>query len=79
MNCLKYIKTKTFRALLSFNRIQKNISNSTFELIPLQDFSENSDIDWRRPISEIDKQLYLKYGLNEDEIGFIEGKIKPME
>jgi hypothetical protein len=79
LNCLSYIKTKTFRALLSFNRIQKNISNATFELIPLQDFTANSDIDWSKSIPEIDKQLYKKYILTKEEIGFIESMIKPME
>ena len=79
LNCLNYIKTKTFRALLSFNRIQKNISNETFELIPLQNFTANSDIDWSKSIPEIDLQLYAKYGLTEEEIGFIESMIKPME
>jgi hypothetical protein len=79
LNCLNYIKTKTFRALLSFNRIQKNISNATFELIPLQDFTAHSDIDWSKSIPEIDKQLYKKYLLTKEEIGFIESMIKPME
>ena len=78
INCLNYIKTKTFRALLSFNRIQKNISNATFELIPLQDFTEKSDIDWSKSVAEIDQQLYTKYGLNAEEISFIEKMIKPM-
>lgn len=79
INCLSYIKTKFFRALLYFNRIQKNTSKKTFDLIPLQDFTENSDIDWSKSIPEIDAQLYQKYGLTKDEIDFIESMIKPME
>ena len=47
--------------------------------VPLQDFSDNSDIDWSKSIPEIDKQLYAKYDLNEDEITFIESMIKSME
>lgn len=42
-------------------------------------FSDNSDIDWSKSISEIDQQFYQKYGLSEEEIAFIESKIKPME
>ena len=45
---------------------------------PLQDFTSKSDIDWSKNISEIDTQLYAKYGLSEDEITFIESMIKPM-
>ena len=37
-----------------------------------------SDIDWSKSIPEIDKQLYAKYNLSEDEIDFIEKMIKPM-
>ena len=79
INCAKYIKTKFFRALLYFNRSSLNISNSTFSLIPNQDFTSNSDIDWSKSVAEIDRQLYAKYGLTEEEITFIESMIKPME
>ena len=37
------------------------------------------DIDWTKPISGIDQQLYKKYGLNDEEIAFIESMIRPME
>ena len=46
--------------------------------IPLQDFTANSDIDWSKSIAEIDQQLYVKYGLSEEEVAFIEKMIKPM-
>lgn len=38
-----------------------------------------TDIDWSKSISEIDKQLYKKYNLSQEEIDFIETKVKPME
>lgn len=38
-----------------------------------------SDIDWSKLIPEIDKQLYKKYNLTQEEIDFIESKVKPME
>ena len=68
-NCMSYIRTKFFRALLFFNRGQKNASTRTFELIPLIDFSH----PWT------DEILYKEYGLDEDEIAFIEEIIQPME
>lgn len=76
--CAKYLKTKFFRALLFFNRSSLNISQSTFSLIPMQDFTENSDIDWSKSVEEIDAQLYAKYHLSDEEIAFIESMIKPM-
>ena len=45
----------------------------------LQDFTVSSDINWSKPISDIDRQLYAKYGLTESEQKFIESMIKPME
>ena len=78
-NCLKYMKGKFFRSLLFFNRISKNASQQTFEIIPLQDFTDKSDIDWSESVENIDKQLYKKYGLTEEEIAFIEKMIKPMK
>lgn len=68
-NCLSYIKTKFFRALLFYNRHSLNISKESFDLIPIQDFSKL----WT------DKELYQKYNLSDDEINFIEEMIKPME
>lgn len=41
--------------------------------------NKKSDIDWSKSISEIDKQLYKKYNLTQEEIDFIESKVKPME
>ena len=69
LNCLSYIKTKFFRALLFYNRHSLNISRDSFELIPMQDFNE----PWT------DEKLYAKYGLTEEEIAFIESMIRPME
>ena len=44
----------------------------------MQDFSANSDIDWTKSVAEIDRQLYRKYGLSQDEIDFIESHVKEM-
>ena len=78
-NLCKYVKSKFFRFLLSLKVITQNISKDCFRFVPLQDFTSKSDIDWSRSIGEIDAQLYEKYGLERDEIDFIERMIKPME
>lgn len=78
-NCAKYMRTKYFKFLLYFGKGTMQVNSSVFSLIPMQDFSEHSDIDWSKPVAEIDKQLYAKYGLSPDEISFIESMIKPME
>lgn len=75
----KYIKTCFARFLLSSILITQNIVRDKFKFIPLQNFTAISDIDWGLSIADIDKQLYRKYKLDEDEIEFIEKMIKPME
>jgi len=44
----------------------------------LRDFSNNSVIDWSVSVQELDKQLYEKYGLSDEEIKHIERKVKAM-
>lgn len=75
----KYIKTKFARALLSVLKATQNGNKPVWKMIPLQDFTPNSDIDWSKSIAEIDQQLYQKYGLSQEEIDFIESKVKEME
>ena len=65
--------------LLGMLKITQLNNKPTWKYVPIQDFTENSDIDWSVSISEIDKQLYKKYGLDAKEIAFIEEKVKEME
>ncbi|WP_276906104.1 Eco57I restriction-modification methylase domain-containing protein [Faecalibaculum rodentium] len=78
-NLLKYIKTKFSRALLGIKKATQHNPKSTWVFVPIQDFTPASDIDWTRPIPEIDQQLYKKYKLSPDEIEFIETYVKEME
>ena len=78
-NLLKYIKSKFLRALLGVKKATQHNPKDTWEFVPLQDFTENSDIDWSKSVAEIDQQLYKKYKLSDEETSFIESMIKPME
>src|SRR5690606_15734346 len=78
-NLNKYIKSKFSRILLGVLKITQDNPPLKWAYIPLQDFTENSDIDWSKSIVEIDQQLYKKYGLDQKEIDFIESKVKAMD
>jgi len=78
-NLVLFLKTKFARTMLGTLKVTQDNPSNTWKNVPLQDFTINSDIDWSKPIPEVDKQLYSKYGLTEDEIDFIETMIKPME
>lgn len=75
---LKYIKTKFARTMLGILKVTQDNSKKTWKYVPLQDFTESSDIDWSKSIHEIDEQLYAKYGLSDNEIQFIENKVQTM-
>lgn len=75
---LKYPKTKFARTMLGTLKVTQDNKKATWLNVPLQEFTANSDIDWSKSVSEIDKQLYKKYGLSKEEIEFIERKVKEM-
>lgn len=75
---LKYVCSKFARALLGVLKVTQHNTSEKWKYVPLQDFTSASDIDWLRPISEIDRQLYKKYGLDATEIEFIESHVKEM-
>ncbi|MDY4196405.1 MAG: Eco57I restriction-modification methylase domain-containing protein [Peptoniphilaceae bacterium] len=76
---LIYVKTKFARALLGVKKVTQHNPKNTWIYVPMQNFSENSDIDWSQSIPEIDQQLYAKYHLDTSEIRFIETKVQPMD
>ena len=78
MNVIKYLKTKFLRFLVLQKKNTQHATSKVYAFVPLQDFTANSDIDWNRAISEIDRQLYAKYHLTDEETAFIEKMIKPM-
>lgn len=79
LNVEKYIRSKFLRFMVMLKKSSQQIPSTVFTLVPNQDFTAQSDIDWSKSIPEIDQQLYRKYNLSEDEINFIEKMIKPME
>lgn len=68
-NMVAYLKTRFVRFLLAQICISQHINRDTFSFVPLQDFSK----PWT------DEELYVKYNLTNEEVGFIESMIKPME
>ena len=78
-NCLKYVKTKFTRTMLGVLKVTQHNTREKWVKVPLQNFTTQSDIDWTKSISEIDQQLYAKYGLDKNEIDFIEEKVREME
>ena len=68
-NIISYYKTLFFRFLVMLKKNTQDAPARVYQFVPLQDFSH----PWT------DEMLYKKYGLDKDEIAFIESMIRPME
>ncbi|POZ55061.1 hypothetical protein LYSIN_03358 [Lysinibacillus sphaericus] len=77
-NLSKYLKTRFARYLHSLAKGSQDATSRTFRFVPIQNFSNDSDIDWSVTVQEVDNQLYKKYGLSDEEISHIESRIKTM-
>ena len=75
----KYVRSKFTRTLLGILKVTQDNKKSVWKYVPLQDFTDKSDIDWNVPIKSIDRQLYKKYNLTDEEIEFIETHVKEMD
>ena len=77
-NAMKYVKTRFCRTLLGVLKVTQSNPPVTWRMVPIQNFTSASDIDWSKSIPEIDQQFYTKYGLDDGEIAFIESHVKEM-
>jgi site-specific DNA-methyltransferase (adenine-specific) len=68
-NLISYMRTRFFRFMMALIKNTQNISKGVFAFVPVQDISKT----WS------DEDLYAKYGLNDEEIAFIESMIRPMD
>ncbi len=78
-NLCKYLTSKFARFLHKQAKASQDASSKTYRFIPLQDFTEKSDIDWSKPIDNIDEQLFDKYNLSQEEREHVKNSIKDME
>jgi len=68
-NALKYMETKLLKLLVGVNKTTQDAPKRVYGFVPIQDFTESSNIDWNSSISD---QLYEKYDLTSEEQEFIE-------
>ena len=73
---LKYFKTKFVRFLILQAISSINLNRSSFQFVPMQNFSPSSDIPWQKPLEQVEEALCKKYGLGAKETEFINGLIR---
>lgn len=69
LNVISYIKTRLFRFMVLLHKNSQHAMSKVYKFVPVQDFSH----PWT------DEMLYEKYGLDKEEIAFIESMIRPMD
>ena len=74
----KYIKTKFLRYMVSLVKSSQNTTQIVYKFVPMQDFTNHSDIDWYKSVADIDEQLFDKYHLSVEEREHIKNSIKDM-
>jgi site-specific DNA-methyltransferase (adenine-specific) len=67
-NAISYIKTRFFRFMVLLIKNTQDAPKKVYQFVPMQNFDE----EWT------DEKLYKKYGLEPDEIAFIESMVRPM-
>ncbi|UTO04274.1 Eco57I restriction-modification methylase domain-containing protein [Moraxella sp. FZLJ2107] len=68
-NVISYMGTKFFHFLVTLIKNTQDAPKRVYQLVPVQDFSK----PWT------DSELFLKYGLNNEEIKYIQEMIRPMD
>lgn len=68
-NCMKYVRTKFVRFLVSLLSFSQDITRERFSFVPLLDMNE----EWN------DEKLYHRYKFTKKEKAFIKSMIRPME
>lgn len=76
-NIRKYFLSNFYRSGLSSFVTGWMIYRNWHSLVPIQDFSNDSDIDWSGSLKSIDEQLYRKYGFTDEDIATIDHFITP--
>ncbi|MGN0729647.1 Eco57I restriction-modification methylase domain-containing protein [Treponema sp.] len=76
LNLQKYMNTKFLRFIVGILKTSQNVYQNVYQFVPMQDFTNKSDIDWSKSLADIDKQLFDKYGLSLEERKYINDKIE---
>lgn len=68
-NVLSYLSCRLTRLLILLHKPSQHVTKSVYSFVPVQDWSRR----WT------DADLYEKYKITDDEIGFIESVVRPMD
>lgn len=68
-SALSYLSCRLTRFLILLHKSSQHVTRYVYSFVPVQDWTQT----WT------DADLYMRYGLSEDEIAFVEKIVRPME
>jgi site-specific DNA-methyltransferase (adenine-specific) len=68
-SALSYLSCRLARFLILLHKSSQHVTRYVYSFVPVQDWTQT----WT------DADLYMRYGLSEDEIAFVEKIVRPME
>lgn len=79
INLQSYLKTRFVRFMISILKVSQNVSQNVYQFVPMQNFKNNSDINWKTGLDDLDEQLYKKYNFTDEQINWIMSKVDKVE
>lgn len=79
INLQSYLKTRFVRYMISILKVSQNVYQNVYQFVPIQNFKNNSDINWGAGLDDLDEQLYKKYNLTDEQINWIINKVDKVE
>lgn len=79
INLQSYLKTRFVRFMISILKVSQNVSQNVYQFVPMQNFKNNSDINWGTGLDDLDEQLYKKYNFTDEQINRIMNKVDKVE
>lgn len=79
INLQSYLKTRFVRFMISILKVSQNVSQNVYQFVPMQNFKNNSDINWGTGLDDLDEQLYKKYNFTDEQINWIMNKVDKVE
>lgn len=79
INLQSYLKTRFVRFMISILKVSQNVYQNVYQFVPMQNFKNNSDINWKTGLDDLDEQLYKKYNFTDEQINWIMSKVDKVE
>lgn len=70
-NCIIYTQTRFFHYMLGLKKITQHTTSKVYSFVPMENFKDCKEIDWKSSIHDIDQALFNKYNLTEEEANYI--------